>query len=264
MSKGVGRHPVTLGLRGLVVLCLKPDKDPPMSKGYRVNMLHYHGTPFTPKETWHRLGGKHFCVSFGDPRDADRAMQYGQSVMWDNGAFIYFTQGRDPDWNKYYAFLDGKLGHPHWAVVPDVIDGTPAENYALAKEWPHRKDLACVVWHMAEPLGQIDRLMDMGFGKLAFGSSGQYWQVGSDIWARRCDEAWNHLAKNGLPWVHMMRGLSLCGDIWPFASADSATVARNYKDADTCPERMMRNIDQVQCPISWALRPEQKGMFDAL
>ena len=39
MSKGVGRHPVTLGLRGLVVLCLKPDKDSPMSNQLPANYV---------------------------------------------------------------------------------------------------------------------------------------------------------------------------------------------------------------------------------
>jgi hypothetical protein len=61
----------------------------------------------------------------------------------------------------------------------------------------------------------------------------------------------------------MLRGLALCGDRWPFASADSVNVARNYKDTSTCPERMARRIDAVQNPIKWIAPPEQKDMFAA-
>lgn len=31
---------------------------------------------------------------------------------------------------------DSRLGHPHWAVIPDVIDGSPDEQRALAAGWP--------------------------------------------------------------------------------------------------------------------------------
>ena len=47
-------------------------------------MIHYHGTPLTPKEQLYNMAGKHFCVSFADARDADVCLQIGQSIMWDN------------------------------------------------------------------------------------------------------------------------------------------------------------------------------------
>lgn len=50
----------------------------------------------------------------------------------------------------------------------------------------------------------------------------------------------------------MLRGLALSGDRWPFASADSVNVARNFKDGNVCPERMARRIDAIRCPIKWA------------
>jgi hypothetical protein len=227
-------------------------------------MIHYHGTPITPRAELLKMAGKNFCVSFANPYDADWCLSHGQTVMWDNGAFSFHTQGKATDWKSYYEWLEPRLGHPHWAVVPDVIDGAPAENMELAMQWPHEKSLACAVWHLAEPIGQLLKLLDMGFGKIAFGSSGVYWQVGSPAWARRTDEAFNTLARNGsLPWIHMMRGLSLCGDQWPFASADSVNVARNHKDAATCPERMARRIDAIQCPIKWHMKDTQRDMFNA-
>ena len=222
-------------------------------------MLHYHGTPITPRRKLLALAGKNFCVSFADKRDGDWCLRNAQSVMWDNGAFTAFTKGKATNFHGYYAWLEQRLGNPHWAVVPDVIDGNPEDNLNLIKQWPHRKDCSAIVWHMAEPIEHLLRLLDLGFGKLCFGSSGKYWQVGSDSWARRADQAFNAMAKRGsLPWIHMLRGLSLSGDKWPFASADSANVARHHNELNICPERMARRIDAIQCPVSWHFSPEQK------
>ena len=49
----------------------------------------------------------------------------------------------------------------------------------------------------------------------------------------------------------MLRGLAQAGKRWPFASADSVNVARNYKDSSADPEKMARRIDGVQCPLHW-------------
>lgn len=224
--------------------------------------LHYHGTPITPRSELLRLAGKCFCVSFAEPRDAEWCLQNAQSVMWDNGAFTLHTQKRAVNWSQFYDWIEPRLSHPHWAVVPDVIDGDIEENVALIEQWPHDKSMSAVVWHMAEPIDHLLRLCDLGFGKLCFGSSGRYWQVGGELWERRADEAFDALSHRGLrPWVHMLRGLALCGDRWPFASADSVNVARNFKDTSTCPERMARRIDAIQCPPRWTSRAQQKEML---
>lgn len=225
-------------------------------------MIHYHGTPLTPRRELLKMAGKHFCVSFAHGNDADWCLAHGQSVMWDNGAFSLFTQGRAVDWPKFYAWVEPRLGHPHWAVIPDVIDGGEAENDALLQQWPHPRPLSAPVWHMHEPIRRLLRLADE-WPRVCFGSSGAYWQVGSATWERRADEAFNALAArhSTLPWVHMLRGLSLCGDRWPFASADSVNVARNFKDTNTCPERMARVIDGRQCPIRWDGRAVQADIF---
>lgn len=223
-------------------------------------MIHYHGTPLTPRSEMLKLAGKNFCVSFANPNDADWCLTHGQSVMWDNGAFSFRAKGGlDPD--AFARWVEPRLGHPHWAVIPDVIDGTEEKQRALVASWPHSAELSAPVWHMGL---SIDYLLELAerFPRICFGSTKQFWQVGSDPWSRRADEAFNALAKRGpLPWVHMLRGLALCGDKWPFASADSVNVARNYKDMGTCPERMARRIDAVQCPIKWQLRAEQIDMF---
>ena len=58
-------------------------------------MIHYHGTPLTPQEELHKMVGKHFCVSFEEPRNIEWCVKHGQSVMLDNGAFSAFTKGKE-------------------------------------------------------------------------------------------------------------------------------------------------------------------------
>ena len=59
----------------------------------------------------------------------------------------------------------------------------------------------------------------------------------------------------------MMRGLSLSGTMYPFASADSTNVSRNFKDKNNCPELMARKIDSMQNPTSWKIIETQTKMF---
>jgi hypothetical protein len=208
------------------------------------------------------MAGKHFCVSFAHPADADWCLTHGQSVMWDNGAFSAYTKGKPLDPNAFAAWVEPRLGHPHWAVVPDVIGGDVDDQRAMAEQWPHPRALSAAVWHLDEPFEWLLELAEGGWGKVCFGSAGAYWQVGSPTWERRTDQAFNELERRGLrPWVHMLRGLAMSGDRWPFASADSVNVARNFKDSKTCPERMARRIDAVQCPVKWTVRPQQEDIF---
>lgn len=224
-------------------------------------MLKYHGSPITPHHMRERMAGKHICVSYANPADADWAMRSAQSVMWDNGAFSTFTKGKPFDEAGFVKWVEPRLGHPHWAVIPDVIDGTIEQQRAMIARWPFPPMLSAPVWHMGLP---VDWLLDLAdhWPRLCFGSSGAYWEVGSEAWERRADEAWNALERRGLrPWVHMLRGLDLCGDRWPFASADSCNVAVNFKRNGVCPERMARNIDRRNSPIRWHMRPEQEALF---
>lgn len=223
-------------------------------------MIHYHGTPLTPRSELYKMAGKHFCVSFAHPADAKVCLQIGQSIMWDNGAFSVYTQGKTFDRNKYYTWLEDKLGHPHWAVIPDVIDGDEQQQKDLLLTWPFNIFLGAPVWHMAMSLDYLEFLCDR-YPRICFGSSGKYWEVGSDLWCGRTDEAFNRIAKNNyIPHIHMMRGLAQAGKRWPFASADSVNVARNFKDKPQCPEEMARKIDSLQCPILWERHPIQKQL----
>jgi hypothetical protein len=218
--------------------------------------IHYHGTPINPHREIHKMAGKHFCVSFVDPRQLDWCLQHGQSVMIDNGAFSMFTQGKEVNWNDFYEFLEPHLCHPHWAVIPDVIGGSVEENDELIKECALPEEFTAVVWHLNEPFERLERLADSG-RKVCFGSSGEYWQVGSASWCRRVDQAFNTLVKRGtLPWIHMLRGMAV-SHLYPFASVDSTNVARNFKNNHTCPEYMARRIDAIQSPTSWYIKETQ-------
>ena len=86
------------------------------------------------------------------------------------------------------------------------------------------------------------------------GSTDEFWQVLSEPWRRRMDEAWNALAQRHkrLPWVHMLRGMQLSGREWPFASVDSTDVAQNHhlKTPRTIADRW----NGAQCPARWCGR----------
>lgn len=214
------------------------------------------------------MAGKNFCVSFANPGDADWCQSFGQSVMWDNGAFSMRDKKSAFDPEAFARWVEPRLGHPHWAVVPDVIGGDVNDQREAMATWAHPKSLSAPVWHMGLSIDWLIEIAD-GWEKICFGSSHDIWQVGTDKWTRKADAAFNALEQRGLrPWVHMLRGLSLCGDIWPFASADSCNVALNFKgdsrrgNGAICPERMARRIDAVQCPIRWAAKPEQLEIFN--
>jgi len=226
--------------------------------------LHYHGTPLSPRVELLKLAGKCFCVPFSDPRDADVCLEIGQSVMFDNGAFSAHTKGKPLDIPGYIRFLESRLRHPHWAIPPDVIDGSVEQQREGLAAWPYPAQLSAPVWHMGLP---IDYLLELAerWPRICFGSTAQFWQIGSDAWCRRADEAFNALARahRHLPWIHMLRGMNLSGDRWPFASVDSVNVARNFKDTNTDPERMARRLDAVQCNGIWVVRGtyEQQEIF---
>ncbi len=211
-------------------------------------MIHYHGTPISPVSELLKMKGRHFCVSFADPRDADRCQQIGQSVLFDNGAFSVFTRGHAYDPSKYYTWLEPRLAHPHRAICPDVIDGTEDDQRRLLKNWPFPPGLSLPVWHLGLSLDYLRELADL-WPAIAFGSSAKYWKIGGDAWERRIDEAFDTLSRRRryMPWIHMLRGLAVAsGGRWPFASADSVNIGRNFKDQSRCPEKMAHELDAIQ------------------
>lgn len=217
--------------------------------------LHYHGLPLTPFEMLDRLKGKHVCISFATARKKEVAwaLKHAQSIMWDNGAFSAFTQGVTLDVQKFYRWVEPNLMHPHWAVVPDVINGTSKEQKKLLKGWPFDRALGAPVWHLGLPLHYLLYLADE-WPRICLGSSDRYWKVGGMEWARRMDKAFDFLSsrRNTMPWIHGLRMLSQLGKRWPLASADSVNVARNFKSGwGKCPGCMSNKIDEVNNSVIW-------------
>lgn len=242
-------------------------------------MLHYHGTPITPRAVLLQLVGRNFCVPYADPRDIEVCHEIGQSVMLDNGAFSFWrerAEGRAPsvkairvgrgDWNGYYAWVAPWLDYPTtWAVIPDVIDGSVEDNDRLLVEWFARglpMEKAAPVWHMHEPTDRLRRLC-AGYEKVCIGSSGQYATLGTPAWHRRMERAMDVACRDGTPWLHMLRGLRFAGSHFPFASADATSIAQNHAGntsrggppKSAC--KMADEIDGRQCPARWVPCPEQ-------
>ena len=195
-------------------------------------MTHYHGGPVTPVAAAVSLWtGRHALVSFARTDQITVAAEVCQDFVLDNGAFSVWKQGKTVNWLDYYRFVERWRKHPacSWALVPDVIDGTEADNDRLLRAWPH--DVFGVpVWHLHESLDRLLRLC-LTWPRVAVGSSGQWARPGTNDWwvrmaevmTRVCDAAGSPLTK-----LHGLRMMN--PEIFryvPFASVDSSSIARN-------------------------------------
>jgi hypothetical protein len=217
-------------------------------------MIHYHGTPITPRAELLTLAGRHFCVSYAARADVTCCHEIGQSVMLDNGAFSFWRQGTPTDWDGYMDWAEPWLAYPTtWAVIPDLIDGDEEDNDRLLVKWSTRGlPRGAPVWHMHEPIARLQRL-SLGSERVCIGSSAQYAIVRSDPWRRRMDDALNALCKTGVVpvWLHMLRGMSLSGSEYPFASVDSTDVARNHHRPQNTALKLAVRWDGTQNPGRW-------------
>jgi hypothetical protein len=215
--------------------------------------IHYHGTPITPVSVLHELSGHFFCVSHWRPDDVERCHRIGQGVMLDNGAFSAWMANKPiTDWAPFYAWAEEWLAYPtSWAVIPDVIAGTDADNDALIAQWPHGTRGA-PVWHMHEPIDRLKALCD-AWPRVCIGSSAEYAEVGADNWHARMNEAMNAICKTGrVPtWLHMLRGMAAAQWGYPFASVDSTDIARNHNRGIPA-AKMAERWDAMQCSPYWA------------
>jgi hypothetical protein len=224
-------------------------------------MLHYHGTPITPRVSLERMAGRMFCVSYAAPSDLRTCLRIGQSVMLDNGAFSTYTRGAKFDRDGFYRWIEPHLAHPHWAVVPDEIGGTVEQQRAMVATWPYRKEYGAPVWHLGLPLEYLFDLCN-DWPRACLGSSGDYWQVGGSAWRGRMDQTFNALIRQfgRVPWLHGLRMLGQAEGPWPLASADSTNVGRNFKDGVICADCMAMRIDSINPPTLWTERLIQEEL----
>lgn len=223
--------------------------------------IHYHGTPITPLTVLHSMAGRSFCVSWKAPQQVALCHQIGQSVMLDNGAFSFWRTGERPDWRPFYLWVETWLAwRSTWAVIPDVIGGTEAENDALLAEWPFG-ERGAPVWHMHESIDRLFRLADR-FERVCIGSSDAFRMVGSAAWHGRMIEAMNALCGNGPApvWLHMLRGMQCSEMHYPFASVDSTDVARNHHLWADIRGHVDR-WDSRNCPAIWQVGAVQQPLF---
>jgi hypothetical protein len=221
-------------------------------------VLHYHGTPITPQDRLYELAGRNFCVRYGAHDQAKRCHEIGQSILLDNGAFSFWRQGHPVDWEGYYDWIEPWLDYQTtWAVIPDVIDGSEAENNELLRRWPY-ETRGAPVWHMHESIERLSQLCDL-WPRVCIGSSGVYRDPDSPSWNHRMDEAFNAICGNGPPpvWVHMLRAMDeACNGPWPFASTDSTNVAQNHHRSYETPLKIAERWDAKQAPARWVPRSQ--------
>jgi hypothetical protein len=196
-------------------------------------MIHYHGSPIggqkhNAAKFWQ---GRHGLVSYEYKDDLPVMMDVCKTVVFDNGAFTAWKKGRKCDFSGYIEWCETWHRHPAWAwgLIPDVIDGSDADNDALVDEWP--KHLRGVpVYHLHEKISRLTRLAER-FDMVALGSSGVWSNPGDPGWWSRmahildaiCDE-------QGRPMVRLHGLRMLDNKITsrvPLASADSTNAVRN-------------------------------------
>jgi hypothetical protein len=196
-------------------------------------MIHYHGLPMWPMSDMPRaFAARHGMVSFEHPDQIEIAAEVCQSVALDNGAFSAWKSGRRHDFDGYVGWATKWLKHPavEWCVIPDVIDGSEAQNDMILHRWPHGLLGGVPVYHMHESLERLETLVSR-YPRVALGSSGAYADPGSPAWwARMRDMMAVACTADGMPKTKL-HGLRMLDPVifshLPLGSADSCNVARN-------------------------------------
>jgi hypothetical protein len=200
-------------------------------------MIHYHGGPITPlavaDAVWR---GRHAFVSFERPEQMAMAAAVSQSFALDNGAFSAWTQGATLDVQGYAEWVKEWMRHPgfDWCLIPDVIDGSEADNLGMIAAWRESGvpfSVSVPVWHMHESLERL-QYMAVAWPRVAIGSSGEYATVGTDGWWHRMAEVMDAVCdEDGRPKCKLHGLRMLNPEVFtrlPLASADSTNVARNH------------------------------------
>lgn len=200
-------------------------------------MIHYHGTPIggTRACTAEFLMGRHALVSFYRPDDMAAVMDCCQTFVLDNGAFSHWKSGAgEIDFDAYAKWVLEYSRHPSfdWCLIPDIIDGTEADNFDWVTRWTRSgfKAKGVPIFHLHESLEYLDYLVT-NYEWVALGSSGVYSNPGSGGWWRRMAEVMGVMCdSNGRPRckIHGLRMLNpAIFSQLPLSSADSTNAAMN-------------------------------------
>jgi hypothetical protein len=201
-------------------------------------MIHYHGMPLSgrDKTAVKCMQGKHACISYADTQPLALCAELCQSFILDNGAFTTWKQGKEYDIEGFAELVTDWHRHPSfdWYIIPDSIEGADKENNVMRAKWRNlvSGDIfsrGVPVWHLHESIETLNYL-SRAYSRVAFGSSGEYAQVGDSAWWQRMAEAMDAICDDGLPRckIHGLRMLDpTIFSHFPFSSADSTNVARN-------------------------------------
>ena len=202
--------------------------------GKGICMIHYHGTPIsgTKEQAVRFLTTRHALVSFASPGWIDIVAECCSSFVLDNGAFSHWKRGEESDFNRYIGWVADWCSHPgfDWALIPDVIGGSEADNDYWLDAWPLDEIAGVPVWHMHESWDRLENLAH-GYSRIAIGSSGMWPTPGTAPWWERISDAMNHCCDaQGKP-LCRLHGLRMMDPAifsrLPFASADSSNASRN-------------------------------------
>lgn len=196
-------------------------------------MIHYHGGPITPATCALKVWtARHAFISFAATQQMTLAASVSQSFALDNGAFTFWKQGVGTRWDDYYQWVNVWRTHPgfDFAVVPDVIEGSEAENDELAAKWPFPRHQAAVVWHINESIERLRRLA-REWPRVCIGSSGE-WDVSTPRkFLGRATQAIGAICGEDNRPICKLHGLRMLNPAiftkLPLSSADSTNVARN-------------------------------------
>lgn len=244
-------------------------------------MIHYHGLPITPATAAVKaIETGHAFISYAHSDQLGLAVEVCQSFAVDNGAFSAWKSGSPiKDWSNFYGWAEQCKRIPacDFSVIPDVIDGSEADNDTLLAEWPHGNWFGAPVWHLNESIARLERLA-ADYPRVCFGSSGQYANIGTTEWWVQMAVAIRAISdKDGRPLVKI-HGLRMLNPSiftkFPFASADSTNIGRNigidqsWKGNYMPPSKEVRaqvmrtRIESYNAPARWSFAiPTQTQQF---
>ena len=242
-------------------------------------MIHYHGMPIAPATVAAKaVEAGHAFVSFAHPDQLSIAIELCQSFAIDNGAFSAWKSGNPvKDWDAFYdwALNLKKVPSCDFAVSPDVIDGTEADNDALLKDCPLPDWFGAPVWHLHESLERLEQLANT-YVRVCLGSSGEFSTVGTNKWWSRLGQAMRVICDDmGRPCckLHGLRMLDpAIFSKLPFSSADSTNIGRNvgidnnWKSGNYPPptkemraQVMRSRIEAHNAPAVWGFHQVEQG-----
>ena len=230
-------------------------------------MIKYHGTPCSPMKIFYEaFTDKNVLIPYPRPDDMQRALQVCNKIIIDNGAFSVWRKGIVVDWADFYTWVKKFIDRIEFFLIPDVINGTEKENNDLLERYKANraalKSKGVPIWHVNESLERLDYLSSR-YEYIAFGSAGQYANLGTLAWHSKMNEAMRVVCDNqGLPKVkiHMLRCLDpKLFTQYPFFSGDSTNVAVNHHRTGW--ENIMNRIEAADSPYKYAGGATQLNLF---